>query len=111
MNLRDSGTIQVDGYNVRRTAANQWLITKAGEVVSYVDMLSEVYPAIDYHVARVRARSARAEADAAQARERAAWDKTLLDFGKIEDMATHDGQWQPNKGSQLHLGNGNSLSF
>lgn len=99
MKLKDSGTIQVDGYNVRRTDSNQWLITKRGTVVSYVDALSEVYPAIDYHVARVRARAAKAEADATQAKEKASWNETLLNFtdqeaqeagNKAADMAVDD---------------------
>ncbi len=120
MKLKDSGTIQVDGYNVRRTESNQWLITKAGTIVSYVDALSEVYPAIDYHVACVRARAAKAEADATQAKEQASWNETLLDFDKVEtdsaaDMAVTDyTEAQLRLGQAfrgLHLGNGNIMSY
>lgn len=63
MQLKDSGTIQVDGYNVRRTDGNQWLITRCGVVVDYVDSLAEVYPAIDRNAERIRDRVAKAEAD------------------------------------------------
>lgn len=104
MNLKDTGTIQVDGYNVRRTNSNQWLITKKGTVIAYVDTLAEIYPAIDFYVAKVRARAAKAEADLAQAKEREAWDQTLLDFSPTMPQA-------PIKQGDVHLGGGNVMSF
>ncbi len=115
MQLKNSGTIQVDGYNVRRTANERWLITKAGVVVEYVDALAEVYPAIDYHIARVRARAAKAEADATEAKREKSWNETLLHFTEQEasdaaNMAVDEAQAKPGQVfSGLHLGNGNVM--
>lgn len=64
MQLKESGTIQVDGYNARRTDDNQWLVTKAGVVVDYLDSIVDIYNAIDEHETRIRARADKAEADA-----------------------------------------------
>lgn len=113
MELKDSGTIQVDGYNVRRTDDNRWLITKAGTMISYVDTLAEVYPAIDYHVARVRARAAKAHADAAEAKEKASWGETLLHFTDQEanDVGDEVRAKLEQTSTGLHLGNGNILSY
>ena len=56
MKLQNSGTITLNGHNIRRAADGTWVVSRKGITLGSVDLLMEVQPLIDAHLARVKAR-------------------------------------------------------
>lgn len=64
MELTPHGTIMVDGCTVRNTKEGQWMVSRSGIHIGYVDTLAEVPSLIERQRVAVRERLARIEAEA-----------------------------------------------
>jgi hypothetical protein len=56
MELSNTGSVVVQGFNARFTAEGKWLVSRLGRTIGSVDSLEEVEPLIDRYRERVRAR-------------------------------------------------------
>lgn len=66
MKLTNTGTIKSDDYNIRFTQSGEWMVSRSGTVIGYVDTLSEVPALIEAKHVEVRERLARVEAEHAE---------------------------------------------
>lgn len=73
MKLKNSGTVSLNGYNLRRAADGTWVISRKGTTIGSVDLLCEAQPLIDAYLVRVKDRVVRAQrvADERKAEEAA----------------------------------------
>ena len=69
MKMKESGTVNVNGYSCIFTQDGQWAISRHGTLLGYVATLSEVDVYIARNLERVRARLARANEEAAERKE------------------------------------------
>lgn len=65
MNLSTSGTVKIDGYHCLFTQDGQWMISRHGTPLGYVDTLAEVKAFIASNLERIRTRLRRANEEAA----------------------------------------------
>lgn len=60
MNLSTSGSVRISGHNCLFTQDGQWMISRHGVPIGYVDTLAEVDAFITANLEKVRARLRRA---------------------------------------------------
>lgn len=66
MQLKSSGTINVNGYNCIFTQNGQWAISRHGVPVGFVDTLAEVETYVARNLENIRARIRRNQEQAAE---------------------------------------------
>lgn len=69
MQLKSSGTININGYNCIFTQEGQWSISRHGVPIGFVDTLAEVEAYTERNLENIRARLRRHQEEAAERAE------------------------------------------